>query len=132
MIDFLKEYKTFLIILLGALITVIGALLDNKAKLKEKQESLNKEMERSNQYVTIIKKSDKMLESQQAVIQSNSKIIELQNSLASANQKIAELQNTTINQITGGDNVPKLSFVGSDHSLQCDIINKGKFPIRNL
>jgi len=38
--EVIKEFKTFLIIVVGAVITVIGALSDNKYKLKDKQNAL--------------------------------------------------------------------------------------------
>ncbi len=140
--SFFKEYKTVLIVLCGAIITVIGALLDNSDKIKEKDRSLEverkrnlQEIEKNSQYVNIINRSDKMLNSQKSVIDSNSKIIELQNDLSKANQKISELQNTTINQIIGGK--PYIQIVvapltDTKGQVIFSFKNQGKFTIHSV
>ncbi len=107
----MREYRTFLLVLLGAVLTVFGALWENKDKLVEKQKSLDNEITRNKEYVSIIKKSDSMLQKQHDVIHKSNTIIGLQNELKNANQKIITLQNSTMNQITGGSSLPFLKIV---------------------
>lgn len=133
----IKEYKTFIIVVIGAVITVFGALLDNKEKLKDKQDALDSERTRNDQYVTIIHRSDQMLTKQQSVIQSSQQIIDLQNKLKDANESIIALQNSTIDHLTGGDSKPFIQIIVApkdDHYRQTlfFVSNQGKHTIHSM
>jgi hypothetical protein len=137
LMGFLREYKTFLIVVLGAVITVIGALWDNKEKLNDKQEALELERTRNDQYVSIIHRSDQMLTKQQSVIESSQQIIDLQNKLKEANESIITLQNSTIDHLTGGDSKPYIQIIVApkdDYYGQTlfFVSNPGRFTIHSM
>jgi hypothetical protein len=57
---------------------------------------------------------------------------ELQKTVFASEYKLLGNLKNVNNEITGGTNVPVLSFVGNNGQIQCDISNHGKLPIRNL
>lgn len=123
---------TLVCVCIGAIITMIAAVVDYRNKLKEEKESLDNERKKSREYINIINKSNKIIESQRSVIDTTNKIIDLQNELNEKNQIIYDLQNKTFDNITGGKNVPSLYIIASDTEIACKVKNEGNLPIRNV
>jgi hypothetical protein len=138
----IKSMIPLLCIITGSLITVIAAFCDYKQKLTDKQEQLIRERKRkrSDEYSKIIEKSNDILQKnnviitkQETVIGSSKKIIDLQNELSKKNDLVQELQNNTLNNITGGNNIPRLwiQLVGGKY-IHAEVVNYGEFPLRNV
>jgi cell division protein FtsL len=121
-----RQMITFIFIIAGSLITVVAAFFEYKNNIAEKQQELKIERKRTTEYETIINE-------QRTVIDTTQKIIELQNELNKKNDEIQKLQNITINNITGGKNIPKLIIaIGGGHFINVRILNDSEFPVRNV
>ncbi len=134
-----KAMIPFIFIVIGSLITVSAAYFDYTQKISDKEEELQRERKKNNEYQLIIKKTTDIIDSNKHIIQTQKKVIDqtqkianLQTELNHKNSRISELQNETLSNLTGGKSFPKLEFNVSDAEADCFIINDTSFPIRNL
>lgn len=135
-----KKHMLLLIcVIIGSIITITAAIIDYRIKLSEKDEELQIEKKRTGEFEKIIEKSNSILEknnsilqTQHEVIESSSKIISLQDELNQKNIKIQKLQGETLQNLTGGDGVPKLKIVSNGVTINVNVENDQNYPIRNV
>lgn len=124
---------SFIIIALGGFLTITGAYVQYSNKIQEQRRALENERQRSNDSRELIERTNKILLSQKEVIDQTIVIADLQNKLDDRNREIAKLQTLTIEQLTGGKEVPKLWFLQiAGSSVFVRLYNNSKLPIKNV
>jgi len=129
----------FVCIILGSIITVVAAFFDYRQKLEDQKEQLDNEIKRNQEYQNLLGKSNALMEksnniitTQQTVIDTSKKIIDLQNQLNLKNEEIQKLQENTLNNITGGKNIPILYIKATGSEFLLKIINDSDLPLRGV
>lgn len=100
-----------------SVVTIIAALIDYRNKLDDKQEQLNTERKRADEYKNIIEKSNSILVKTNTILEKN---IELQ-----------KIQTETLQNVTG-NGIPKLYIVVTGVNIHINIINDEDYPVKNV
>ncbi len=111
--------------LAAAILQVKKQIEDAKTTTKIAQANESKQME-----ISDLQKES--LHHSYAIIKGQQTVIDLQTELNKKNQVIEDLQNKTLDNVTGGNNIPKIDFTTCRCLMGVIINDNKKLPIRNV
>lgn len=128
-----KLMAPFIFVVIGSLVTIIAAFVEYRNKIKEAEENAQQYAALLKQTNEILKKNQAIIASQGTVIETTQKIISLEEELKEKNAEIARIQANTLDQVTGGSNIPHLKLIPMGNSIAGSIKNlSDQLPVRNI
>lgn len=117
---------------IAAIFALAAAILQIRKQISDANISAQIAQKNENSQKEISDLQRRLLHHSDSIIKGQKTIVDLQNELAKKNQVIEELQNRTLDNVTGGDNFPRVEFTTCRCLLGVVINDNKTLPIRNV